>query len=320
MPLTYAPGQAERTQILFQRIFASVSRGELFAATCLTLIAMTGVPGAGQIMKHGESVRVRVRPAITVGDYVPGTPPSVQKLTWGYLDINIDKCKYWLTEAFDVERAQTDMKGYVAEIAQEAGPTMATTIEEDFFEVMPATAHAANKGNAAGAKSGIYRLGEPADPLIITNVDMAWALLANERSVLAENNALSGRNSQPYSVKPEWFINMILRSKMHENRIGRDLSQAMLTKGVMFDFFGMKVIASNLLHTTDEGGGQIATSSMFGDKGGSAFITQLSDHQSGRGLNGDPWATYQGALELYGYGVYEPKRVGRSYIVPNENA
>ena len=115
---------------------------------------------SGEIVNHGDSVKIRVTPAITINDYEVGQALVYQTPTANFVDLNINRAKSFSLAIDNVEKYQSDLN-LMDNFATAASESLKVSIDTTVLASMKgdATIAAANKGATAGAISGNLNLG-----------------------------------------------------------------------------------------------------------------------------------------------------------------
>jgi hypothetical protein len=139
---------------------------KFYAATALSEI--TNNDWEGEIKDTGDTVIIRSIPDITITNYTKGLALSSQVPTSTPISLTIDKGKYFQVIIDDIDRVQSDLKLMDA-FSDDAGEKMKIACEVDVFANAPASAAAANKGQAAGARSANIVLGIAGTPCFVSS-------------------------------------------------------------------------------------------------------------------------------------------------------
>jgi len=107
-------------------IWSKKLQAKFYKTTVLGEIANTD--WEGEIKGGGSKVYIRVRPTITVGDYVVNGNISYQDLQDDKIELLIDKAKYYAFKVDDVDKAQADIR-VINECTTDASEQMKITID-----------------------------------------------------------------------------------------------------------------------------------------------------------------------------------------------
>lgn len=290
---------------------------KFYAATVLGAIANTDYEG--EIRNHGDTVKIRTRPTITVADYEVNMALTIQRPSSNLVELTIDKGKYFNLALDDVMDIQADLD-LMSIWAEDAAEQMKTTIDSEVLTYLStATLTTGMFGNTAGVVSGDVRLGLPGNPLYVsptaagtgsgtTNTnDMAIVdAIVNFGLVLDENNIPeTGR----WLVLPAWACAMIKKSDLKDASItGDGVSIARNGRLGMIDRF--TVYMSNQLPTAD--GYSTHTYVYFGVNAALTFAAQFTKMETLRSESS--FSTLLRGLQVYGRKLVNSDAMGRACI------
>ena len=143
----------------------------------------------GQLKNQGDTIRVRSAPAVTIRDYEIGMNLQYEVPTPVYIDMQVDKGKYFGVKVSDVLEYQSDM-GLMDMFTDEAAKQLKIQIEDEVFFNTFATVgpHASNEGASAGLISAAYNLGTDAAPIDSATAANVLNTILKMSSVLDEQN------------------------------------------------------------------------------------------------------------------------------------
>ena len=147
------------------QLWSQKLNAKFYANTMMTEIANTS--WEGEIKNQGDTIRIRTAPSITINDYAgAGTTLTNEVPVPVYLDMQIDKGKYFSVQVNDVLAHQADLD-LMNMFTDDAAKQLKIAIENEvFFQYfVTAGAAAANKGATAGALSASYNLGTDTAPV-----------------------------------------------------------------------------------------------------------------------------------------------------------
>jgi hypothetical protein len=287
----------------------------------------------GEIKNQGDTVRIRTLPTLSVSDYTIGGTLNYEVPAPGYLDMVIDKGKYFAFQCHDVIDAQTDMdlmNLYTEDAAKQLKIAIADEVYFNTFlgvnkgaTGVPATygAAAANVGAAAGVKSGALNLGTPDAPVDATGTPTDLLnLILQMGAVLDEQNVPeSGR----WLLMSPYDRQLLLQSDLAKAYLTGDSSSIIRTGKVgMIDRF--TVYVSNMLPRraankawvsgqSDPTGGAAWTTTdgnaqrliIAGTKDAISFASQFTKTETLR--NPNDFGDYIRSLKIYGRRVLKPE-------------
>jgi hypothetical protein len=223
-------------------LFSKMVRGQLYASTCLPKITTSGY--LGELKNEGDTVEIATSPRVLTAKYRRGQKIDFNTAVGEKLTLTVDKSRYW-TQFYDrLDLKQTHLKMMQGDASKNAASQISVDIEQEFFTAMPAMAHEKNVGAAAGAKSGLYKLGTAAAPQILSAKNTA-AFISQFFSVIAEQNMTDGDGGKSV-VCPEWARHYLVNSPdlKDASAIGEKSTLRTNRLGMIF---GIEVYTSNLL-------------------------------------------------------------------------
>lgn len=143
----------------------------------------------GQFKSKGDTIRIRTQPDVTIRDYEVGSNLQYEVPVPGYIDMQIDKGKYFGVQVSDVHEYQSDMS-LMDNFTEEASKQLKIAIEDEVFFSAFVTQgpHADNEGATAGAIAENYNLGTDTAPIDVSNPNAILQAVLRMSSVLDEQN------------------------------------------------------------------------------------------------------------------------------------
>lgn len=142
-------------------------RREFYAKTFLSQVMSREFEG--MLKKFGDTVKVRRRASVTGGQYTKAEDITyAQFAPPASIDLVVDQAYQWNFYLEDLDRLQSDLKGFESEWQDDAVNKTRIHIETAILDAAPASVAAANKGLTAGYKTASYNLGTIAAPLHLT--------------------------------------------------------------------------------------------------------------------------------------------------------
>ena len=157
---------------------------KFYLATTLTEI--TNNDWEGEIKAHGDKVKIRHVPTVTIRDYQKGLPLTNERPTTTVVELLVDKGKYFSVIVDDVDKVQSDIK-LMDIFANDAAEQMKIAVETVVYESAYTSAATGNYGTNAGVKSGNINLGAVGAPLAVSKSNVLdW--IVDMGTVLDEQN------------------------------------------------------------------------------------------------------------------------------------
>ncbi len=285
-------------------LYASMLLAEFYKSTIFQAIANTEYEG--QIKKFGDTVRIRTLPEITSKPYVQGQDLETETPNPGFLDLVMDKGRYWSFASNLVQVKQSDIP-FIQKWAEHAAITQKVAIDGDVLSDVYADASACNKGATAGKKSASFNLGTSGSPLELTKTNIL-DFIVDCGTVLDEQDVPdeTGR----WFALPSWATGMIKKSDLKDASMTGD-GQSTLRNGRIGMIDRFEIYRTNNLSTVNDGGGRV-TNAMFGHKKGITFASQMLHTESLK--NPKDFGDLHRSLQVFGYKVVKPEAVGHAYI------
>jgi hypothetical protein len=278
---------------------------KFYAATVLAAIANTDYEG--EIKSFGDKVKIRTKPTITIRDYQIDQVLTVDRPSSTPVELTIDYAKYFNLVLDDIMERQSDMN-LLSMWADDASEQLKITIDTGVLAGIYAGIAAANKGVAAGVKSGNINLGATGAPVIPTPTTILDHIV-NMGQVLDEQNIPeTGR----WLVIPPWIGSMIKKSDLRNASISGDgISLVRNGRLGMIDRFTL--YSSNLLPTATDTTHTV-TYIFAGSMNGLTFASQISEMETLRSES--TFGTLLRGLQVYGYKVLDGTSLTALYAAP----
>lgn len=261
----------------------------------------------GEIKSHGDTVKIRTVPDITINDYSIGQKLSYERPTKALVDLLIDKGKYYAIAINDVEKLQSDLN-YVEKWTDDAGQQMGIEIDKDILENVYSDAHASNQGLTAGVKSSAYNLGVSGTPLAVTKANILDTIV-DLGSVLDEQSI---PNTDRWLVLPAILCGLIKKSDIKDASLAGDSKSVLRNTnnnlGIV-DRFNI-YMSNNVKIATD--GADTVYNCIAGHPSAITFASQLTENETLK--NPDDFGDLMRGLQVYGYNVNKPDAMAYLYV------
>jgi hypothetical protein len=304
--------------IFIPEIWSGKLLEKFYAATVLAAIANTDYEG--EIKNKGDTVHIRTRPTITIGDYEADQDLSIQRPSSNLVDLSIDQAKYFNLALDDVMDVQSDLD-QMSMWSEDASEQMKIAVDTDVLAYLGTTSdiNASNRGNTAGALSANLRMGTAASPLYIaktgagteagdstSNDQSVVDFIVNAGQVLDEQNIPeTGR----WMVIPAWVSAMIKKSDLKDASLAGD-GTSILRNGRLGMIDRFTLYLSNLLPTLDSA--VDTTSVFFGTKAALTFASQFTKMETIRSERS--FSNLLRGLQVYGFKVVNGVAMGRAVV------
>jgi len=311
MPVSLAGGTQDYGGLLVPEVWSPRVVEKFYEYSVLEHISNSEYEG--EITQKGSKVNIRLRPDITIRDYLDGQDLTFEEPNQPMTELVIDQAKYWAFKVRDLMRAQSDID-FMREWTDGAGQNLNESVNASVLAQVPALAHANNSGATAGAQTGYFNLGATGAPVAITK-DNVISYIGACSAVLSEQAV---PESDRWLVIPPWMKQLIFESPS-SNALIQGGDQSLLRKKYVGNLATFDIFESNQLPmvTDDMGTGgdatddQLSTSVIFGHKSALTFAAQLTESEVIRAESQFGWRVR--GLQVYGYNVIKPEAMGHLY-------
>lgn len=312
MAVTAASGYPQYSGSLIPPMFSSKLVEQFYCSSVYADITTTEY--SGELNKCGDQItffrtpRVRVRRGSKDGTIKHDT---------------IDTCPITMVIdqmlEFSVKVSKVDMKqicnwaSWESSLLKSASYNIGESIDAALLALTFVQAAAANKGIAAGVRTGSYNLGATGAPLALTSNNI-WETLTQVAGVLREQCLPM---DDLFIVLPDVALPILLNSPMISANAGLAgaccdvASNAILNGKVPAKIAGFDIyISHNVPYVTDTG--VVAYSMTAGWRGATAFAMQIEDTRVITD-DKDSWDSYMQGMTVYGYKVIQDEGVAGLY-------
>lgn len=290
---------------------------KFYASTVLAAISNTDYEG--EIKNHGDKVKIRTKPTITIKDYRADGSLELERPEGSVVNLDIDKGKYFNCILDDVMDVQSDLNA-LSMWSDDAGEQMKITIDTQVLLGILGQASSTNRGTTAGAISGNINLGVTSTPLTVwhtavgAEVSILDAILRLGQVLDEKNIPETGR----WVVLPSWAAALIKQSELRQAYLSGD-GVSILRNGRlgMVDRFTLYV--SNLLPSGTASGLASGEYAMYaGHAHGLTFASQVSKVETMRSEM--TFGTILRGLQVYGYKVIDGTALAEAIIIKGDGS
>lgn len=296
-----AAGHPNHSGSYIPRLYATKLLVAFYAATVFGAIATT--EHEDQLQKFGDTLRIRSLPEIQSKDYVKGQDLEIQTPEGGYVDLEINKGKYWAIAINDLDKKQIDVD-YVTKWSEHASNKQKIAIDADILADIYGDVHADNKGTSAGALSGDINLGTSGTPLSLTK-DNIVDKIVECGVVLDEQNV---PDESRWVLLPSWACGLLKTSDIKDASLTGD-GKSTLRNGRIGMIDRFEIYQTNQL---EKNSSDSAVNAMFGQKEALAFASQMTNTETLK--NPNDFGDIIRSLQAFGYKVIKPEAMGHLYI------
>lgn len=294
---------------------------KFYASTVLSAISNTDYEG--EIKGHGDKVKIRTKPTLSIANYAADQVLAVQRPSSSVVELNIDQGKYFQAVLDDVMETQADIN-MMSLWAEDAAEQMKITIDRlvlgnSTTEVgIMGQAAAANRGATAGAISASLNLGVTTAPVSLVDrnatagqVNVVDYLVRLGQVLDEQNIPETGR----WVVVPTWVAAKIKTSELRDASLTGDGSSILRNGRIgMIDRF--TIYSSNL---TPKGAiaGYLAASEYMIYAGHSHALTFASQMSKVETLRSEStFGTLLRGLQVFGYKVLDGTALVQGVVIP----
>lgn len=290
---------------------------KFYASTVLAAISNTDYEG--EIRSHGDRVKIRTKPTVTIRDYKADGLLGLDRPSGGTLELYIGNGKYFSLVVDDVMELQSDLN-LLSMWSDDAAQQLKIEVDKDVLDGIVGGMVAANKGATAGAITGAINLGVKGTPLSVVgrnpaagDVEIVDVLMRLGQVLDEQNIPEAGR----WVVLPSWAGRMIKQSELRQAYLSGD-SVTMLRNGRLGMVDRFTIYVSNLLPTNATDSANFAAGEwpiFAGHAHGLTFASQISKVETLRSEL--TFGNILRGLQVYGYQIVDGKALAQASVTPN---
>lgn len=315
-PVGSSPNNLQATGFI-PEIWSTKLVEKFYASTVLAAISNTDYEG--EIQNHGDRVKIRTKPTITIRNYSADGLLLLDRPTGGTVELYIGNGKYFSLILDDVMEVQSDLN-ILSMWSDDAAQQLKIAIDFDVLDGIVNQCVPANRGTAAGVITGNINLGVKGTPISVVGRNPGAGdvelldLLMRMGQVLDEQNIPEvGR----WVVMPAWAGRQIKQSELRQAYLSGD-SVSMLRNGRLGMVDRFTIYISNLLpnNSTDSTNFNPGEYPIYaGHAHGLTFASQISKIETLRSEL--TFGQILRGLQVYGYQVVDGKALCQSQVVAN---
>jgi hypothetical protein len=254
-------------------LFASDAQKVFNATTSMTAICNTDF--TDPLMDAGDTVSIPTQGHATIRDSVPGQKISFEMVTAPSVKFTVSKQKDWAIMIPAQYQKQNLIKNWLERNGKQAGIDMHIQIEQEFYATIFTGVAAANKGAAAGKKSGNINAGTVAAPVALTPGNVERSTILNVVDILSEQHrAPANYPGECYLVIPSRVATLFSESPIIGRADASGQSQApIMGNGYIRTLSGVNIYVSQNLFREPSNG---AYHCLFGHRSGITSIGQFT--------------------------------------------
>jgi len=267
-----------------------------YDATVLSVVTNTDYEG--EIKKFGDTVYIRSTPDMTIRDYVKGQTLVNEQPESVATTLLINKGKYWSFVSEDLDKVQTDLKGFIEDWTDDAAEQLKIDIDTDVLGDIYGDVDDNNAGLTAGRISEDIDLGVAGTPFALDKTNVLDKFVDCGTTLDEQNVPETGR----FLIIPAWTAGMIKKSDLKDASLTGDATSVM-RNGLLGTIDRFTLYSSNLL-----AGSTAGQYIIFGHKDATTFATQLTENKVQDNPNG--FGMLHRGLQVFGYKVVKPEALG----------
>jgi hypothetical protein len=289
---------------------------KFYASTVLAAISNTDYEG--EIKNHGDRVKIRTKPTISIYDYKADGLLNLDRPSGGTVELYIGNGKYFSLILDDVMEVQSDLN-ILSMWSDDAAQQLKITVDRDVLDGICNQCAAANRGTAAGAITGSLNLGVKGTPLSVVardantatgEIELLDCLMRLGQTLDEQNIPEAGR----WVVMPAWAGRMIKQSELRQAYLSGD-AVSMLRNGRLGMVDRFTIYISNLLPTNaqDSANFNVGEWPIYaGHAHGLTFASQISKVETLRSEL--TFGQILRGLQVYGYQVVDGKALAQAQV------
>ena len=299
-------------------VWSAKLNAKFYAASVYGEIANTN--WQGEISGMGDKIVINTAPTITVSNYTVGSGLTYQVPTPDALELIIDKGKVFAFQINDVLEYQAK-PNLMDMFASDAAEQMRISVDSNVLYNTFSGGAAANRGSAAGVRSGAYNMGTDAAPVTLTPANVLSKVL-EMASILDEQNV---PESDRYLVIDPFTRALLMQSNLAQAQFMGDASST-VRNGKIGTIDRFTVYVTNQLPTGNAGTGAPAAwrsgdgsetsiqpagtlakrrAIIAGHKSAITFASQITKMETIR--NPNDFGDFIRSLNVYGFRVVRPE-------------
>ncbi len=256
----------------------------------------------GEIKAMGDKVVINTTPDVVVNKYYKGKQTSWQDLNSAAVEMNITRAIDFAFKMDKIDLKQFQDKGFMDKCATDAAQQQKIYIDSEFLGSIYADAGTANKGTAAGRKTGGYNLGTTGSGIAVTKTNIIDKIL--DLSGVAEEQNWPEDNR--WLVLPSHFTVLLQQSDLKDTSMTG--AESTLPNGRLGKLGKFTIYSSNLYTPVETNRYNI----LFGHQSAICFASQLVEVEYFDKLETTFGSGMKG-LQVYDWKVTKPESMGVWY-------
>ena len=302
MAYPVAAGSPSYSGSFIPEIWSPKLQVKFYSATVFGEIANTEYEG--EIKAHGDRVRIRTIPSLTVRSYQKGQQLQTEQPEASNIDLYINQGYYFQFAANDVDKVQSDLR-LIDLWSKDASMQLKIAVDTQILGTVYSSVDSNNQGLTAGLRSQAFNLGVTGTPVALTKTNIIDSIL-DLSVVLSEQNI---PEEDRWVVLPAWACGLIKRSDLKDASLTGD-GKSILRNGRIGMIDNFTIYASNNLTPVTDGS-NTCYNMMAGHKSAITFASQLVTMEQLR--NPQDFGDIIRGLHVYGFSVIKPQALAVLY-------
>lgn len=288
---------------------------------------------AGEIKGYGSKLVIRKTPKVKTEKFVANAPFVPQHLKADHIEVTVGRGRTYAVAISSWEEMTSDIKGWQNIATTEGGKQLDEDEEIEFFDSLSVFGAPENQGLGAGKNTGMYCLGTPAHPVLVTRADQDFTADANPLSdghvagtqgaalLLCNIDAMMSEQpgfgqDRPYVVVPPAFANLVRKSEHFSKITYPDTDGWAIRKGLkaIGTIAGLEIFQTNFVKRFQQANG---TRRVFDIVFGERRALTYADIISRVDVKDNPFVvglTNIVATHVYDWFEVRPEYFGHAYV------
>lgn len=283
------------------------------------LSAICNTDYQGEFTNSGQSILIRKPATIDVRPYKDGDKVIYPEYGADSVEMKIDHGSIWSFKVSLLDKKQVDLKDFTTQWTQDASKqTQKYTETCCINQIITDDIAEGNRGTTAGIDSGIYNLGDPDAPVLITSKETsgdaqnATDYVSDMISVLSEQNAIDKEDAVSF-ICPKAYWNRLSKSNefKYADKLGTSSTTVRMGQKAVGTVFGANVYETGYLKPFIMNGQKVFPV-IACTKRAASFALQFT-HTWNAELEGEVALGFRG-ITAFGCKLVEPRALALGYV------
>lgn len=268
-----------------------------------------------EIRNVGDQITFRKAPVGEIFEYQKNQPLEFSELNTETVTMVINRACYWNLKLDEIDLTQVvGIKQWIQAFIKNCQEQLRQRIDFEVLDYIPRRAHPANRGNGAGAVSGMYQLGTYGAPIHLDSENMLQ-YLGFLQAVLDEAKC---PETNRYVVLPASARILFMTNKWLNDASATGNGKAVMLSDTVPSLYGFKIYFSqNMPRYVDPNyPAKSAHLIVAGVADATGFVTQMTKQQHIDKVE-TSFAEYWRGLQVYDYEVIQEEHIATLYATVN---